>query len=307
MGCTSSKAAGAVRAPTKHGHHKKHKLESHVLSERYANAHHICDFLAPSELSRNPYRRLEAKPVFVVKSRREEITEEGITARKVFVNLFRTKEITTTVVEILKYVVKKNEDECDVYNVVIPNDSKYFKDEAARDAMIREVLTGINVKYEQQISMEFVLPRIAKGFIGDKAPTYFIVPCACATEISTLFHENDDSALYKPFNLLTEAEAAEAAADSTSEVKAAGTNVQPEEQVVSPTVVSTPGSPARNREYTLVDDGPNSDDDEDYDQKVNEKKSDEDDGDDDEKTPEIDHHRISIDLTPDQAREFRIK
>jgi hypothetical protein len=67
--------------------------------------------------------------------------------------------------------------------------------------MIREVIEEVNVKYGQQISSEFVLPRIAKGFVGDFAPSHFIVPCSCLAQKEQI---NEQGELHRSFYILEE-------------------------------------------------------------------------------------------------------
>lgn len=133
MGCTSSSdgSGGVVnsKSPKKHSASPSN-YHNQLLDEKYASANHICDFLAPSDLPRNPYRQLDARPLFVVKSRLENKT-------KVFVNMFRSNEVAFSVIENSKYQFNKNEEECDVYNVVLRDHAKYFKDEKARDQVCR--------------------------------------------------------------------------------------------------------------------------------------------------------------------------
>jgi hypothetical protein len=159
MGCTSSSAGSNVVENPHKPEHFPHKvinknieqLQSHTFDENYASASHICDFLAVSDLPRNPYRRVDAKPLFVVKSKclnsqadtelDEEQKQVEKPSKKAFINIFRSSEMTVSVIEILKYIWQKNGEDCDVYNVIIRNHAKYFRDEEARDEVTSYVFT----------------------------------------------------------------------------------------------------------------------------------------------------------------------
>jgi hypothetical protein len=114
-------------------------------------------------------------------TRKENITAEGITPNvgfviktwrkdktKAFINFFYHPFIKAMYITVLPETYDKKGRKCFVYGVQVPNSmyTESGRDIKVRTKMIWDSITMINKNFNDTLSLDYVTPRIIKGFMG---------------------------------------------------------------------------------------------------------------------------------------------
>lgn len=101
---------------------------------------------------------------FVIKSKR---TVDG---GKIFINVFYHKNVAAMMATPERISHDKSGSECVVYDLVVPEtlfmDS--IHDEAARNEVCLDAINLVNTNYENCLGTDYILPKMKKGYVGDK-------------------------------------------------------------------------------------------------------------------------------------------